>query len=64
MNKPLQVLILKGDVVKHDDGFKQAFVDALRRAGMVIEEVDLNCDAGALLDRVEKNVLTIVLKPC
>lgn len=64
MSETLHVMILGTELSSDDDGFRQALVAALQRAGVVVEEISLNGKASDLLDRLEKNFLPIVLKPC
>ncbi|MBI1424607.1 MAG: hypothetical protein GC149_14265 [Gammaproteobacteria bacterium] len=64
MSDMLHVMILGADLQSDDDGFRQALVAALQRAGVIVEEIGLAGKAGELLDRLEKNSLPIVLKPC
>jgi hypothetical protein len=64
MSEPLRILILGSAIQGNDGGFNKALVDALRRAGIVIEEANFDTDESELLDRLESTTLSIVLKPC
>jgi hypothetical protein len=64
MTEPVRILILGSTIQGSDDSFNKALVDALRRAGMVVEEASFNTKEDELLDKLERATLPIVLKPC
>lgn len=64
MSEAVRVLLLRSGARHSDDGFEQALTDALRRAGIAVEEADLSADTTSLLDSLERTTLPIVFKPC